>query len=184
MASELASSDSIGATGAGRGQALRLNALALALLAGGWYVGAQAAVIIDGTTPVTTTGGSGITCAQPAAGGVWTCQIPRSGGGFATITGITGADGVAAIAAANAWATTNLTGGNAIALGTQTTKAGGANSIAFGSGAVTTAAHSSTQTPDDDYLAIRRGFVLCGMPRCRLCSAESTFGTAGVPPST
>ena len=75
VASELASSDSIGATGAGRGQALRLNALALALLAGGWYVGAQAAVIIDGTTPVTTTGGSGITCAQPAAGGVWTLSL-------------------------------------------------------------------------------------------------------------
>ena len=67
VASELASSDSTGtATGASRGRALRLNALALALLAAGWQVGAQAAVAIDGAP--TTTGGSGIICAQPAAG--------------------------------------------------------------------------------------------------------------------
>ena len=123
VASELASSDSTGtATGASRGQALRLNALALALLAAGWQAGAQAAVTIDGTPPTSTPGGSGIICAQPAAGSVWTCQIPRSGGGFATITGITGADGAAAIVNATTWASKNHAGVNSIVLGTQATK--------------------------------------------------------------
>ena len=137
---------SCSSTTAGLGVAAwRLNgaASAVALALGLLAPVAQAGFIIDGST--TTTAGVGITCAQPGANNVWTCQIPRAGGGFATITGITGATGADAVAAATTWASANQKGINSIILGTTTTKtvlAGTASNadgaVAIGAGAQAT----------------------------------------------
>ncbi|MGO4319716.1 hypothetical protein AB4Z23_27845, partial [Agrobacterium sp. MCAB5] len=76
-------------------------------------------------------------CSRPGFGGfgAWTCQVPTTGGAFATVSGIP-ADlfGGVDLTALNTWTAANL-GTGAIALGDLTTKASGANAVAVGKGA-------------------------------------------------
>ena len=169
VASELASSDSAGATtGAGRGQALRLNALALALLTGGWYAGAQAATYTDAA--------SGTVCSAagtPAVGATaWTCQVPNGSGGYAIISKVANlAGGVPDFAGLAA----KVVGGNAVAIGTSGvdyTRATGANTIAIGNQAWATT--SSSVAVGDNARAIGMTSTAIGFQT----SAEGLYAVA------
>nr|WP_263864232.1 hypothetical protein [Variovorax sp. 38R] len=74
-------------------------------------------------------------CSRPVAGtGTWTCNVPNAAGGFATVSGVPDLGPNPDFTALATWVSTNL-GANAIALGSQGTKASGANAIAIGSNA-------------------------------------------------
>lgn len=84
----------------------------------------------------------GAVCTTPdrpsTASSTWTCQVPNSSGGFATITGVPGAaSGYPDVAALSALLSTNL-GANAILIGSKTTSATGNSSIAIGNDAAAT----------------------------------------------
>ncbi|HZF86767.1 MAG TPA: ESPR-type extended signal peptide-containing protein, partial [Burkholderiaceae bacterium] len=78
-------------------------------------------------------------CARQGSGpgtGNWTCQVPNGSGGFATVSGVPddGSGTQPNYVTLTNWVASNL-GANAIALGSQSTKASGANAIAIGNNA-------------------------------------------------
>ncbi len=86
---------------------------------------------------------NGVSCARPAVGDSWTCQVPTANGAFATVSGVPvgAAPTDVDLVALNNFIASNI-GTGAIAIGNMATNASGTNSVAIGPGATATNANS------------------------------------------
>ncbi len=153
---------------------------------------AQAGTIALNLPVGTITYGAGVggVCAQNSGDTTFTCQIPRSGGGFATLTGVpsipSGIPGVLAAdpAAINAWLATN-SGLNSIALGTLNTSASGADAVAIGTSAKATGKNTismgnGASASSTSAIAIGTGATAKGLSAYALGESSQAIGSNSV----
>ncbi|MDQ8019667.1 MAG: ESPR-type extended signal peptide-containing protein [Bordetella sp.] len=126
-------------TAKARGKPSRTSATASQVAMTGGLLLALAGAAAPAWADFSQNGAAGASCSRQGSGpgtGSWTCQVPNGSGGFATVSGVPD-DGSGTqpnyVTLAN-WVASNL-GANAIALGSQGTKASGANAIAIGNNA-------------------------------------------------